>query len=39
MAAQVKDKKFATGVRAILAEEQDHLKSCIRLAKQHSMAA
>jgi ferritin-like metal-binding protein YciE len=39
MAAEVKDKKFATGVRAILAEEQDHLKSCIRLAKQHSVAA
>ena len=39
MAAEVKDKKFATGVRAILVEEQDHLKSCIRLAKQHSVAA
>jgi hypothetical protein len=39
MAAEVKDKKFATGVRAILAEEQDHLKSCIRLAKQRSVAA
>lgn len=37
MAAEVKDKKFATGVRAILAEEQDHLKSCIRLATQHSL--
>lgn len=39
MAAQVRDKKFAAGVRAILAEEQDHLKSCIKLAKQHGMAA
>lgn len=39
MATEVKDKKFANGVKAILAEEKGHLKSCIRLAKQHSMAA
>ena len=34
LAGGVKDKKFATGVRAILQEEKKHVQLCIQLAKQ-----
>jgi len=34
MAKLVKDRKFSTKVRAILAEEKKHLQLCTRLAKQ-----
>ena len=33
LAGGVKDKKFATGVRAILQEEKKHVQLCIQLAK------
>lgn len=39
MAAQVKDKRFATGVRSILKEEKMHLQESIKLAKKQSAAA
>jgi len=34
LAGEVKNKKFANGVRAILTEERKHLQLCTRLAKQ-----
>ena len=34
LASGVKDKKFATGVRAILQEEKKHVALCIQLAKK-----
>ena len=37
LAAQVKDKKFATGVNQILTEEKKHLQMCIKLAQQASV--
>ena len=37
LASGVKDKKFATGVRAILQEEKKHVQLCIQLAKQAAM--
>ena len=37
LAGGVKDKKFATGVRAILQEEKKHVALCIQLAKQAAM--
>jgi ferritin-like metal-binding protein YciE len=33
---KVKNKKFATAVKSILAEENRHLKMCIRLAKENA---
>jgi ferritin-like metal-binding protein YciE len=36
LASEVKDKKFATGVRSILKEEKQHLQLCTRLAKANS---
>jgi ferritin-like metal-binding protein YciE len=38
MAKLVKDRKFSTKVRAILAEEKKHLQLCTRLAKQLAAA-
>lgn len=36
LAGKVKDKKFATGVNAILAEEKRHMQMCTKLAQQAS---
>ena len=37
LASKVKSKKFATGVRSILTQENRHLQMCIRLAQQCSL--
>jgi demethoxyubiquinone hydroxylase (CLK1/Coq7/Cat5 family) len=36
MAKELKEKKLATEVRAILKEEKEHLKLCTQLAKENS---
>jgi ferritin-like metal-binding protein YciE len=36
LAKEVKDKKFASEVRAILAEEKQHLQLCTQLARENS---
>jgi hypothetical protein len=38
MTKGIKDKKFATKVKSILAEEKRHLQLCTRLAKQTATA-
>jgi rubrerythrin len=37
LAGKVKNKRFATGVNSILAEEKKHLQLCIRLAQKASL--
>ena len=39
IAKDVTNKKFGTTVRAILKEEQGHLKLCTKLAKSNAAAA
>jgi ferritin-like metal-binding protein YciE len=36
LAKEVKDKKFASEVRAILGEEKQHLQLCTQLARENS---
>src|SRR5215216_7753045 len=39
MAKEIKNRRFATHVKAILAEEKRHLQLCIRLAKEIAAAS
>jgi rubrerythrin len=37
LASKIKNKKFATGINAILRQENKHLQMCIRLAQKESL--